>query len=36
MVLWKARVLNTGTFNVRVHSSTGVTQGKIIAITENK
>jgi hypothetical protein len=36
MVLWKARVLNTGKFTVRVHSSTGVTHGKIIAITENK
>jgi hypothetical protein len=32
MVLWKARVLNTGQFNVRVRSSTGVTQTKIISI----
>jgi hypothetical protein len=33
MVLWKARVLNTGQFTLRVHSSTGVTQTKIITIT---
>lgn len=33
MVLWKARVLNTGRFNLRVHSSTGITQTKIITIT---
>jgi hypothetical protein len=33
MVLWKARVLNTGQFTVRVRSSTGVTQSKIITIT---
>jgi hypothetical protein len=33
MVLWKARVLNTGQFNLRVRSSTGVTQTKIITIT---
>lgn len=32
MVLWKARVLNTGTFTLRVHSSTGVTQTKLISI----
>jgi hypothetical protein len=33
MVLWKARVLNTGLFHLRVHSSTGLTQTKIITIT---
>jgi hypothetical protein len=33
MVLWKARVLNTGRFNLRIYSSTGVTQTKIITIT---
>jgi hypothetical protein len=33
MVLWKARVLNTGRFHLRVHSSTGLTQTKIITIT---
>src|SRR5207302_5882716 len=33
MVLWKARVLNTGQFNLRVHSSTGMTQTKIITIS---
>jgi hypothetical protein len=32
MVLWKARVLNTGRFTVRVRSSTGTTQSKIITI----
>jgi hypothetical protein len=36
MVLWKARVERPGQFNVRVHSSTGVTQTKIVTITENK
>jgi hypothetical protein len=36
MVLWKARVLRPGQFNLRVHSSTGVTQTKIVTITENK
>ncbi len=36
MVLWKARVLNPGQFNVRVRSSTGITQTKIVTITENK
>ena len=33
MVLWKARVLNTGRFRLRVHSSIGLTQTKIITIT---
>jgi hypothetical protein len=33
MVLWKARVLNTGQFTVRIHSSTGATQTKLITIT---
>jgi hypothetical protein len=33
LVLWKARVLNTGQFRLRVHSSTGITQTKIITIT---
>ena len=39
LVLWKARVLRTGQFNLRVHSSNGVTTTKIITITrpgENK
>jgi hypothetical protein len=33
MVLWKARVLRTGEFPVRVRSSTGVTQTKVISIS---
>jgi hypothetical protein len=33
MVLWKARVLNTGRFALRVRSSTGITQTKIITIS---
>lgn len=33
MVLWKVRVQRTGQFQVRVRSSTGVTQTKIITIT---
>src|SRR5262249_589640 len=33
MVMWKARVLDTGEFAVRVRSSTGVTQAKIITIS---
>jgi hypothetical protein len=32
-ILWKARVLRTGRFLIRVRSSTGVTQTKIITIT---
>ncbi len=33
MVLWKARVLNTGKFTVRVRSSTGATHAKIITVS---
>ena len=33
MVMWKARVLQTGRFPLRIHSSTGVTQTKIITIS---
>jgi hypothetical protein len=33
MVLWKARVLDMGQFTVRVRSSTGVTQAKIVTIS---
>jgi len=33
LVLWKARVLQTGQFTLRIRSSTGVTQTKIITIT---
>src|ERR1043166_8025409 len=33
MVLWKARVLETGRFPLRVHSSTGMTQTKIVTIS---
>jgi hypothetical protein len=33
LVLWKARVLDTGRFTLRVHSSTGVVQSKIITIS---
>jgi hypothetical protein len=33
MVLWKARVLKTGRYNLRIRSSTGTTQTKIITIT---
>jgi len=33
MVLWKARVVDLGRFALRVHSSTGVTQTKIVTIT---
>jgi hypothetical protein len=36
MVLWKARVLSPGQFALRVHSSTGLTQTKLITITENR
>jgi hypothetical protein len=39
LVLWKARVLRTGQFPLRVHSSSGVTNTKIITVTrpgENK
>jgi hypothetical protein len=33
LVLWKARVLHTGEFPLRVRSSSGITQGKIISIS---
>jgi len=33
MVLWKARVLRTGEFPVRIRSSSGITQTKIISIS---
>ena len=33
MVLWKARVLRTGDFHLRVHSSSGVSHGKMISVT---
>ena len=33
LVLWKARVERTGTFPLRVRSSTGVTQGKTVTVT---
>jgi hypothetical protein len=36
MVLWKARVLRPGQFSLRVRSSTGVTQSKIITISPAK
>jgi hypothetical protein len=32
LVMWTARVQRPGAFTVRVHSSTGVTQGKIVTI----
>jgi hypothetical protein len=32
-VLWKARVIQPGEYRLRIHSSTGVTQTKIITIT---
>ncbi len=32
LVLWKGRVLRPGDFTVRIHSSTGVTQSKVIAV----
>ena len=34
-VLWKARVLRPGDHPIRIRSSTGVTQTKIISVTEN-
>lgn len=34
LVLWRARVLRPGQYTVRVRSSTGVTQGKLITITQ--
>ena len=33
MVMWKARVLETGRFPLRIRSSTGVTQTKVITIS---
>jgi hypothetical protein len=33
MVLWKARVLRTGDFHLRVRSSSGITHGKMISVT---
>ena len=33
MVLWKARVVKTGDYAVRVRSSTGTTQAKLLSIT---
>jgi hypothetical protein len=36
VVFWRARVLRLGEFAVRVRSSTGVTQGKIITISQAK
>jgi hypothetical protein len=34
MVLWKARVLHPGQFAIRVRSSTGVTQTKLVSVTK--
>jgi hypothetical protein len=34
LVLWKARVQRTGKYTLRVRSSTGVTQSKIITISQ--
>jgi hypothetical protein len=36
MVLWKARVLKTGQFPLRVRSNTGLTQTKLISIDNAK
>jgi hypothetical protein len=36
LVLWKARVLETGRFPVRVRSSTGLTQTKVVTISRAK
>jgi hypothetical protein len=35
-VLWKARVLQPGNYPIRLRSSTGVTQSKIVSITAEK
>jgi hypothetical protein len=35
-VLWKCRVLEPGTHTIRVRSSTGITQGKVVAVTPEK
>src|SRR5262249_5574359 len=32
-VLWKCRVTEPGTHAIRIHSSTGVTQSKIVSVT---
>lgn len=34
LVMWRARVLRPGEYTIRVHSSTGVRQGKIITVTK--
>jgi hypothetical protein len=34
LVLWRGRVLHPGQFAVRVRSSTGVTQGKVVTVTK--
>jgi len=36
LVFWRARVLRPGTFAVRVRSSMGVTEGKLISVTPSK
>jgi hypothetical protein len=36
MVLWKGRVQSTGRFPLRIHSSTGATQTKIITVSKAK
>jgi hypothetical protein len=36
LVLWRARVARPGEFAVRVRSSTGVTQGKLISVSQAK
>jgi hypothetical protein len=35
-VLWKCRVEEPGTYNIRVRSSTGITQTKVVTITAEK
>lgn len=35
MVLWKARVRQTGEFPIRIHSTTGTTQTKLVTISPN-
>ncbi len=36
LVMWRARVLRPGAFTVRVHSSMGVTQGKLVTVSPRK
>jgi hypothetical protein len=36
VVFWRARVLRPGEFALRVRSSTGITQGKLVTITQAK